>query len=284
MPIDYDAALALRGVGSFSYTDTQTMLYALGIGMGRDPYDPKELPFVYEGAGLKVVPTIATVLSKASVLYKVGVNMALVLHGEQRMTVHRPLPAAATLEFEQRVVDIIDKGAGKGALVVLENILREADNPNPVVTLGSTIFARGDGGFGAQSARAAPAVHEIPDRAPDIRFDTQTRLDQALLYRLNGDRNPLHADPAVAERAGFKVPILHGLCGYGIACRAVLAAVCDYDPARIGQFDVRFTSPVMPGDMITTDLWIDGDLVSFRCRVEARGITSINNGKCMLRQ
>jgi acyl dehydratase len=111
---------------------------------------------------------------------------------------------------------------------------------------------------------------------------TETRADQALLYRLNGDRNPLHAEPEFAKRAGFPAPILHGLCSYGIACRAVLASVCGYDPARIKSFDVRCTSPVFPGETLHTDIWVDGQIVSFRSRVEARGITSLSNGRCAI--
>ena len=150
------------------------------------------------------------------------------------------------------------------------------------MTLGNTIFARGDGGFGGPTGPVIE-VHQLPNRAPDLRHVTETRLDQALLYRLNGDRNPLHADPELAKRAGFKAPILHGLCSYAIACRAVLATVCDYDPTRIASFDVRFTSPVFPGETIVTEIWVDGDVVSFRSLVEARGVVSINNGKCLLR-
>jgi len=283
MTIDYKAALALSASGTASYDDTATMLYAISIGMGRDPYDPKELPFVYEGmGGLKAVPTMAAVLARNSLVGRLNINLPLMLHGEQRMTLHRPLPTQAAIAWEARVSEILDKGPGKGALIYMDTILRLEGESAPLVTIGQTLFARGDGGFGGP-AGPTPQPHAMPDRAPDHRHVSETRLDQALLYRLNGDRNPLHADPALAKTAGFKAPILHGLCSYAIACRAVLAAVCDYDPARIASFDVRFTSPVYPGETVTTDIWVDGDVASFRCRIEDRDVVSINNGRCQLR-
>jgi hypothetical protein len=243
MPIDYKAALALKETGRrASYADTQTMLYALSIGMGRDPYDERELPFVFEGGELRVVPTMAAVLGRNTIVRDLNLDLALMLHGEQRMTLHRPLPSQAAIVSDARVVEVLDKGPGKGALAYIETILRLEGEQDPLVTIGQTLFARGDGGFGGPSG-PAPEIHQVPDRAPDHRHVTQTRADQALLYRLNGDRNWLHADPALARRAGFKAPILHGLCSYAIACRAVLASVCDYDPAMIASFDVRFTSP-----------------------------------------
>jgi len=283
MALNYEVALAIKETGRrTSYSEKDTMLYALGIGMGRDPYDPKELPFVFEGSGLRAVPTQATTLAGGSLVMKLGIDLPKMLHGEQRMKLHRPIPASADLVTDMRIVDVLDKGASKGALIYTENVIWEEGNPDPLVTLGYTLFARGDGGFGGPERPAIP-IHELPDRAPDQSFESETRLDQALLYRLNGDFNPLHADPELAKRVGYKVPILHGLCGYGIACRAILATVCDYDPNRIAEFDVRFSSPVYPGEKITTDIWVDGNIVSFRCRVEERDIVSINNGKCVLR-
>lgn len=284
--IKYEDALTQKLTGvKASYSDTETMLYALSIGMGRDPLDAGELPFVFEMAGspLRTVPTMAAVLGRGNITGGLKLDYTLVLHGEQRLTVHRPLPAKANLVSDSRVVDVLDKGAGKGALVYTETVLRLEGESEPMVTLGGTIFARGDGGFGGPSG-PTPKVHPIPDRAPDHRHVIETRPDQALIYRLNGDRNPLHADPELAKRAGFPVPILHGLCSYAIACRAVLATVCDNDPAKIASFDVRFTSPVYPGETIETEVWVDGDVVSFRCKVVERGVVSINNGKCLLRR
>jgi acyl dehydratase len=278
--ISYQEALALKDESRpFAYADKDVLLYAVSLGMGADP---RELPFVFEGAGLRVVPTMAAVLGRANVVRDLQLDMTRMLHGEQRMTVHRPLPPEASLTSEARVAEVIDKGAGKGALLLTETVLREAATGEALVTLGATLFARGDGGFGGP-AGPAPEPHALPDRAPDIRHTTQTSPEQALIYRLNGDRNPLHADPEFARRGGFPAPILHGLCSYGIACRAVLTSVCDYDPTRIAAFDVRFTSPVFPGETITNEIWVDGDVVSFRSLVEARGVVSINNGRCLLR-
>lgn len=284
--IKYEDALTQKLTGvKASYSDTETMLYALSIGMGRDPLDASELPFVFElgGEPLRTVPTMAAVLGRGNITGGLKLDYTLVLHGEQRLTVHRPLPPKADLVCDSRVVEVLDKGAGKGALVYTETVLRIEGESEPLVTLGGTIFARGDGGFGGPSG-PTPPVHPIPEREPDHRHVIETRPDQALIYRLNGDRNPLHADPELAKRAGFPVPILHGLCSYAIACRAVLATVCGNDPTKIASFDVRFTSPVYPGETIETDIWVDGDVVSFRCKVVERGVTSINNGKCLLRR
>lgn len=280
--IDYDTFMAMRDEGQrFSYTERDTLLYALAAGMGRDPLDERELPFVYEGANFRAMPTLAVVAARSGLPRTLPIDYAMVLHGEQSLRIHRPLPTAAELIADTRLTQIIDKGASKGALIYHETVARLASDNQPLFTLGATVFARGDGGFGGPPTRA-PDVHAMPDRAPDIVHVSETRPDQALLYRLTGDRNPLHADPAVAKRAGFPVPILHGLCTYAVACRAVLAGACDYDAARITGFDVRFTSPVLPGDRIETDMWIDGDCVSFRCRVPERDVVALNNGRCTL--
>jgi acyl dehydratase len=150
-------------------------------------------------------------------------------------------------------------------------------------TLVGTAFARGDGGFGGPKD-GAPEPHAIPARAPDLVHEANTRPDQAFLYALSGDRNPLHRDPNVARMAGFPRPILHGLCTYGIACRSVLSIVCDYDPARITGFDVRFSAPVFPGETIVTEMWVDGAIVSFRSKVKERDVVCLNNAKCTLVQ
>lgn len=280
--IDYAAFMALRDDDRrFSYTDRDTMLYALSAGMGRDPLDPNELPYVYEGAGFTAMPTLAVVVARSMLARTLPIDYGKVLHGEQFLTVHRPLPTSAELLANTRLTKIIDKGEGKGAIIYHETAARLAETGEPLFTLTASLFARADGGFGG-SSDIAPIPHVIPDRAPDKVVVSETRADQALLYRLTGDRNPLHAEPSVAQRAGFPVPILHGLCTYAVACRAVLATVCGYDAARIRSFDVRFTSPVFPGDKIETDIWLDGDIVTFRCRVPDRDIVALNNGRCLL--
>lgn len=282
MAMKYDHLMSLKSEGErFRYGDRETMLYALGVGMGRDPLDEKELAFVFERSALKTIPTMATVLTRSGLLRDSGVDYAKVLHGEQRLTLHRPLPPEGELIADSRVTEAYDKGVGKGAVIYTETRVRSATDNQPMFTLGGTIFARGDGGFGGP-AGSGPEPHRIPDRKPDLTCTVETRNDQALLYRLNGDRNPLHADPILAKRVGFPVPILHGLCTYGAACRTVLQSICDYDHTRMLGFDVRFSAPVYPGESIATDMWRDGKIVSFRCRVPERDITVINNGKCTL--
>ncbi len=281
MSFTYDELISRRADDiRFSYTDTQMLLYNLSVGMGRDPGSEQELPFIYETPGLRVVPTAAAVLGGggANILGSVSIDWTKLLHGEQRLQCHRPLPPKADLIGSSRISEIVDKGADKGAIITLEMDVRLAGG-DPLYTMENVIFARGDGGCGGPQ-KSTEVPHRIPDRKPDLVHVSETRRDQALLYRLNGDRNPLHVDPTFARKAGFQSPILHGLCSYGIACRAVMASVCEYDPGRIRSFDVRFTSPVYPGETIHTDIWVDGNLVSFRCRAPERDIVLINNGRC----
>lgn len=282
MAINYERLMALKRDGDrFRYGDRETMLYALGIGMGRDPLDEQELAYVFEQPGLKTVPSMASVLARVPLLKDCGYDYSKVLHGEQKLTLHRALPPEGELVARSRVVAAYDKGPGKGAVILTETEVRLASDDQPLFTQQSTTFARGDGGFGGP-AGSGPAPHPIPERAPDQSVTLETRKDQALLYRLNGDRNPLHADPALAKRVGFPVPILHGLCTYGTACRAILKSVAAYDHTRIRGFDVRFSAPVYPGESIATDIWLDARVVSFRCRVPERDVVVINNGRCLL--
>jgi acyl dehydratase len=185
------------------------------------------------------------------------------------------------LLISKRVVGAFDRGPKHGALILMEAEGRIAKDDTAVFTLGSTIVARGDGGFGGPSG-FGPKPHRAPRRQPDLSCDIRTRPDQALLYRLNGDRNPLHADPRSAAESGYSRPILHGLCTYGVACHAILQTICDYDYTLISSFDARFSAPVFPGDTITTDMWQDGDIVSFQCTVKERDSIVLRNGKCLL--
>jgi acyl dehydratase len=283
MALNYEHLMGLRREDErFRYTDRETMLYALGIGLGRDPLEPQELAYVFEQPALRTLPTMATILARIPLLKDSGYDYSRVLHGEQRLTLHRPLPPAGELLASARVTEAYDKGAGKGALICTQTEVRSAEDGAPLFTLGATTFARGDGGFGGP-AGSGPAPHPLPARKPDAVATLATRPDQALLYRLSGDRNPLHADPALARRVGFRAPILHGLCTYGIACHAILRTVLAYDHTRIAGFDVRFSAPVYPGESIATDLWVDGRTVSFRCRVPGReDAVVINHGRCTL--
>ncbi|WP_420560866.1 MaoC/PaaZ C-terminal domain-containing protein [Tepidicaulis sp.] len=282
MAIDYDHLMSLKSEGQeFSYGDRETMLYALGIGFGRDPMNDKELPFVYE-KDLQTIPTMSSVIAwGAGPMAKSGINYLMVVHGEQKLTMHKPLPVAADITADSRVVGAYDKGADKGAVIITETLIKDKKTGDKLCTMQSTTFARGDGGFGGPS-EGAPKPHPLPERAPDQTVEVDTRPDQALLYRLSGDRNPLHADPEVAKMAGFPAPILHGLCTYGTCCRAIISSVCDYDASKITGFDVRFSSPVFPGETILVDIWQDGKTVSFRARVKERDAVVINNGKCTL--
>jgi acyl dehydratase len=283
MPIAYPDILDLKSEPqSYRWGDRETMLYALGIGMGGDPMNLQELPFVYE-SGLKAVPTMATTVAWGAGpgLGKLGINFLMVVHGEQKVEFHRPLPTEAEITAEARIIGAYDKGKDKGAVIYTETLLRDARTGDPIATLTGSTFARGDGGFGGPS-EGAPEPHEVPKRAPDQTLEFTTRPDQALIYRLSGDRNPLHSDPAIAKAAGFPRPILHGLCTYGITCRAVLQAYADFDPSRIKSHQVRFSSPVFPGETIAVDLWRDGPVVSFEARVMERGVTVVRNGKTML--
>ena len=284
MPLEYDKLLSTVELDlPFTYTDADAMLYALAIGMGRDPVDTRELPYVYEqGEPLRTVPTLATVLVPDMFPKGLGWDYSRILHSEQRLTLYRPLPPAAELKINKRVVDAFDRGPQRGALVLLEAEGRLASDDTVLFTMGCSIVARGDGGFGGPRGKGIPP-HRVPRREPDLSCDIETRADQALLYRLTGDRNPLHADPSRARALGFDRPILHGLCTLGVACNAILQTICDYDYTLIEQFDARFSAPVMPGDTITTDMWQDGNVVSFSCSVKERDATVLRNGKCTLR-
>jgi len=282
MAMNYDHLMSLKMKDmNFSYSDRETILYALGVGFGRDALDKNELAFTFEGGKLKTVPTLAVVLTRNSLLADCGWDYSKVLHGEQRLELYRPLPPEGDLIADGHVSEAYDKGEGKGALVLSEINVRLKSDGEPLFKVGSTIFARGDGGFGGPAGNG-PAPHQVPERAPDASCILETRADQALLYRLSGDRNPLHADPGLAQKVGFPVPILHGLCTYGTACRALLATICDYDHAMIRGFDVRFSAPVYPGETIITDMWQDGNIASFECRLKERDVVVVRNGKCTL--
>lgn len=283
MTLDYEQLLATSVSGlELSYGDTETMLYAQSIGFGRDPLDRKELAYVYEQSGpLLTVPTMASAIIPEMFPPDLGWDYSQVLHVEQRLQLYRPLPAAADLRIDKRVAEVFDRGPKHGALFFFEAEGRFAKDDTVLFSLGSTVLARGDGGFGGPTG-SGPKPHRVPRRDPDLSCDSITRRDQALLFRLNGDRNPLHADPAKAEKAGFSVPILHGMCTYGIACRAILRTICDYDYTLIESFDARFSAPVLPGETITTDMWQDGNVVSFQCSVKERNCIVLKNGKCTL--
>tara|TARA_Y100001970_G_scaffold66567_2_gene84952 strand:+ start:1182 stop:2036 length:855 start_codon:yes stop_codon:yes gene_type:complete len=284
MAIDYEKIMSLETKNQeFSYSDRETMLYGLGIGFGRDPLNDEELKFVYE-RDLKTVPSMATVVSwGAGNMRESGINYLLVLHGEQRLRMYEPLPHSANILVDSSVKGVFDKGKDKGALIITETDIKLKENENLLCTLSSTTFARGDGGFGGPSD-GAPEPHKIPERKSDDEFSADTDANQALIYRLSGDRNPLHSDPEIAKAAGFDTPILHGLCTYGTACRTIISNLCQYDSTLIEEFNVRFSSPVYPGEQISTEIWKDDNVISFRCWVRDRNVMVLNNGKCVLKK
>lgn len=281
MPIHYEK-LVRWDIPEVEHTLTRrdTMLYALGVGLGTDPCDPAQLKFVYEEK-LQALPTMAIILAYPGPWHahpETGITRSQVVHGEQGFVIHRPLPVEGSVVGKTRVVDVIDKGKDKGALVMTACDVRDKASAEPICSLTSTTFCRADGGFGGPSGPTKPS-HPIPDTAPDRVCDLSTLPQAALIYRLSGDYNPLHADPDYARKAGFRMPILHGRCTFSIAGHALLKSCCGYDPARFRGMEGRFSSPVYPGETIRTEMWLEGNVVSFRATVPARGVTVINNGR-----
>lgn len=264
-----------------SYGWRDSVLYALGLGFGLDPTDERQLSFVDE-TRLRAVPTMANVLASPGFWMRdldTGIDWVKVVHGEQAMRLHRPLAGEGEVVGRTRIVDLVDKGPGKGALVYAEREIAEAATGEPVATLLQTVFCRGDGGFGGK-ATSARTPHPVPQREADLTLSLPTHPQMALIYRLSGDLNPLHVDPAVARKAGYERPILHGLATYGVAGHALMAALCDYDPARVRAMEGRFSSPVLPGETITVDIWReDSGEAAFRARIAERDAVVIGNGR-----
>jgi acyl dehydratase len=285
MSARYDELMAMKNVGEkYAYTDRDVMLYAYGIGMGADPMDEKELAYVneayYTAKPLKVVPTFASVAAWGAGPGDMKLNRVMVVDGERDITFHRPLPVKASITADSRVLAVYDKGKDKGVVISNTTVLKD-EQGQELATLLASRFARGDGGFGGP-ALEQPKAHEMPKRTPDQTIEITTRPDQALIYRLCGDRNPLHSDPEFAAKGGFPRPILHGMCTYGITCRGVLQTYADYDASAFKRHAVRFSSPVYPGETVVMDLWKDGNVVSFEAKVKERGVTVIKSGRTEL--
>jgi acyl dehydratase len=210
-----------------------------------------------------------------------GIDERLVVAGDLKVTLHRPLAAQATLVSRPRVKEVIDKGRGNAAIIQNTRELVGEDG-KPVATVDSSTFARKHGGFGGK-VRETPVPHAVPESAPELICDLATPPNLALLYRLNGDENPLHADPQRAKAAGFDRPILHGAASFGIAARAILRTCADYRPERLKSIEARFSRPVFPGDTIRTEIWREGERVSFKCRVVSRNDIVLSNGLATLR-
>lgn len=284
MTIDYDKLMGItipRSEQIYSWKDSA--LYALGLGVGLDPLREADLPFVYEPE-LQALPTMAVVLAHPGFWIRdldTGIDWVKLVHGEQGLTLHKPLPRQGHVIGHTRVTEIIDKGPGRGALIYSEREIADAATEELFATVRQVSFARGDGGFGGP-ARSQPQPHIVPEREPDATHETHSSPQGALIYRLSGDLNPLHADPRTAQKAGFTRPILHGLATYGIAGRAIIETMAGNDPTRLIEIDARFTAPVFPGETFVTEMWRDGDVISFRTRIPARDVVAINNGRAIL--
>jgi acyl dehydratase len=283
MPIDLALARTAKPqTSTVSWDEDRVILYHLGLGAGlAKPTDAKELEYTYEG-NLKVLPSFAVVPTFGALAAMTGfpgidVNFALVLHGEQDVEIHRPIPTVAEVENVTRLAGVYDKG--KAALIVLEVETRHRGEP--LFTNRFSIFARGEGGFGGEGG--PKPGNEAPPREPEATFESPTLANQALLYRLSGDKNPLHADPAFAKLGGFDKPILHGLCTFGVVCKAVVDGLLDGDVTKVARYQVRFAGVVYPGETIVTSAWREGDRILVGARTKERGQPVLSNAAITVR-
>jgi acyl dehydratase len=279
MPINHDAANAEPGPPSErTWTSKDALLYAVGVGAGSIDPTGFELEFTTENSKdvqQRVLPTFAVIVGMG--VGDVGpFNMAMLVHGEQAIELHREIPVEGRMLTSARVVAVYDKGSA--AVVVHEATSVDADTGEPMMTTRNSMFIRGEGGWGGDRGPSGPR-NVPPERGPDATVTYQTRADQALTYRLSGDRNPLHSDPEFAKLAGFDRPILHGLCTYGFTGRALLHTLCDSDPSRFKSMEARFSKPVYPGDALTVKMWIDGGEAIFRTETQ-NGDVVIDQGRC----
>jgi len=285
MAVDYDKLIALKIPDAYSsYAAKDVLLYALSLGAGANPTDQGQLRLCFE-EGLRVLPTMGVVLAHPGYwprLLDTGLDWVRIVHAEQGLTLHKPLPVQADVVGHSRVLDIVDKGREKGALLTYERRVLDRATGEPLCTITQTMLCRGDGGFGGPE-RSLPPPPQVPERDPDAQCDIPTLPQTALLYRLNGDWNPLHASPIVARKAGFDQPILHGLATYGVAGYAILKTLLNYEVERVASIFGRFTAPVYPGETLRTQMWVDGNVVSYRVRVIECGLVAINNGRVELR-
>jgi acyl dehydratase len=259
MPIDPNKARGARlPDAQSSYDRDKVILYHLGLGAGVPATDPKELEYTYE-KNLKVLPSFAVIPSFGSMggiasIPGMQFNFAMLLHGEQEVILHRPLPVEAKLKTSAHIPEIYDKG--KAALVILESQAKDEATGQPLFTNRSSLFIRGEGGFGGDSG---PKVgNAAPERAPDGAVERKTLPQQALIYRLSGDKNPLHADPEFAKLGGFDRPIIHGLCSYGIACKAIVDEVLGGDVTQVARYQARFAGVAFPGETYRVSYWKEG--------------------------
>ena len=289
MPIDPKLAEGQSlGVTESVYGPMDVILYHLGIGAGAAATDAKELEYTYEG-NLKVLPSFATVAAQANVVASedqfafndlpgLKFDFAMLLHGEEEIILHQPLPTQARIRTETRIGDIYDKG--KAALVVMEGETKD-ESGTPLYTTRSSMFIRGEGGFGGKETPEASKPR--PDREPDGVVERPTLPQQALLYRLTGDTNPLHADPAFAAQAGFDAPIIHGMCSYGVACKAIVDEALGGDVARVARYSARFSGIFFPGETYQIAYWIEGDKIYIESSCKERQAPVISNAVITVR-
>ena len=279
MPIDVgQVAGAELAPVSYSWSDRDVILYNLGVGAGNPPTDPAELRYTYE-AELVAVPTFGTIPPFAMMMGfgavpGLDISLAQVLHGDQRLTVHGPIPTSGTVDQTGRVLDVYDRG--RGAVMVVEVVSTLTGETEPLFTNRTGIYLRGEGGFGGDPG---PVMgNEPPERDPDHVVESETLPQQALLYRMvSGDGNPLHADPAFAAFAGFDRPILHGLCTFGVVAKGVVAVSLGGDPGALGVVETRFTGHVFPGETLVTSVWEEEDGCVFTTSTKERGTTVLAN-------
>jgi len=282
MPLDYDYLMSLPAMEiEHRYTARDTILYALGVGAGLTAsHDAADLRFVYE-PGLLALPTMAVVLAYPGFWArdpKYGISWQKLLHVEQSVELHGQLPVEGHVRGEVTIDEIYDRGAEKGALLHFSRRIRDVASGSLLATVRQVNLLRADGGFGGR-AGAPPAPRPVPERPADAAVTVPTSPDQAMIYRLSGDTNPLHVDPAVAAKAGFERPILHGLASFGVVGRAIVSLLCDGDPSRLKRFDTRFSSPVYPGEAIEVRAWRTGEgRGAVEARVTGRGVKVMSNG------
>lgn len=261
MPINPDAVGTRSDPTESSWRSKDGLLYAVGVGAGQDPLDRRELPFVTENSmdmEQRILPTMVVTLPSITGLFaSIGsFNPAMLVHGEERIVLHREVPVDGTVSTVGEITAIWDKG--KGAVIEVTSTSTLVGETDPLFEVVMSAFVRGEGGWGGERGPSGPR-NEVPDTEPDAVLVTQTRPEQALIYRLSGDRNPLHSDPGFAALAGFDQPILHGLCTYGFTGRVLLHELCGSDPALLRSMEGRFSSPVMPGEELTVQVWRNGD-------------------------
>src|SRR4051812_11535963 len=281
MPMNLESVGAVSTAARNSWTSKDALLYALGTGAGQVDPTGFELEFTTENSQnvtQRVLPTMPVVLAMGGGpgLPSWGdFDFRMLLHGEQGVTVHGPIPADGEVEAVTRIVGIYDKG--KAAIVRMESESKYKDSGEAAFTTRFAAFIRGEGGCGTKGDDITDPP-KMPERAPDHETSYATRDDQALLYRLSGDRNPLHSDPTIAKFAGFDKPILHGLCTYGFTGRALLHTLCGSDVSKFGSMDARFSEPVMPGDTLTVQMWDCGSGAPIFQRVNQDGVGGSDGG------